>query len=122
MEFRGILGLGIGMNLSTATLLTSLNTEFQVYAKSIIAQGLVAQMRIFGGSLGVAASFMVLNSRIAKTLTDVLTPDETQDFYRSPIVTCSFNLSKQLSFRTTYLSMPSKLTCTYLLLEARLRA
>ncbi|KAK4154959.1 MFS general substrate transporter [Chaetomidium leptoderma] len=98
--FEVILGFGIGMNLSTATLLTSLNADFQDFA---IAQGLVAQMRVLGGSLGVAASFIVLNSRIAETLTDVLTPDELEDFYRSPIVTYSFDVPKQLAVRTTYI-------------------
>jgi hypothetical protein len=61
----------------------------------------VAQMRVFGGSLGVAASFIVLNSRIAKTLTRVLTAKELEDFYRSPLVVESFDFLKQLRPRTS---------------------
>jgi len=68
-----------------------------------IAQGVVAQMRVFGGSLGVAAGFIVLNSRITETLTGVLTAKELEDFYRSPLVVESFDVLKQLSVRTTYI-------------------
>ncbi|KAH6636358.1 hypothetical protein F5144DRAFT_619703 [Chaetomium tenue] len=98
--FEAILGFGIGMNLSTATLIPSLNADFQDYA---IAQGLVAQMRVLGGSLGVAASFLVLNSRIAETLTGVLSAAEMEAFYRSPTVMRSFATYKQLQVRTTYI-------------------
>nr|UWV21335.1 polyketide synthase 2 [Chaetomium globosum] len=98
--FEAILGFGIGLNLSTATLIPSLNADFQDYA---IAQGLVAQMRVLGGSLGVAASFLVLNSRIAQTLTGVLSAEELEAFYRSPTVMRSFAAYKQLQVRTTYI-------------------
>lgn len=60
-------------------------------------------MRVLGGSLGVAASFIVLNNRIAESLGDVLTADEMEDFYRSPVVVKSFDVSKQLGVRTTYI-------------------
>ncbi|KAK3300902.1 major facilitator superfamily domain-containing protein [Chaetomium fimeti] len=98
--FEVILGFGIGMNLSTATLIPSLNADFQDFA---IAQGLVAQMRVLGGSLGVALSFVVLNSRIAETLTGVLSAAEMGAFYRSPVAMLSFSGYKQLQVRTTYI-------------------
>ena len=60
-------------------------------------------MRVLGGSLGVAASFLVLNSRIAQTLTGVLSAEELEAFYRSPTVMRSFAAYKQLQVRTTYI-------------------
>lgn len=69
-----------------------------------MAQGLVAQLRVLGGSLGVAASFIVLNKRVAETLATVLTSDEMAQFYRSPTITRSLDLHKQLRIRTTYMA------------------
>lgn len=69
-----------------------------------VAQGVVAQMRVLGGSLGVAAGFIVLNKRVAETLATVLTADEMAQFYKSPSVTRSLDLYKQLRIRTTYMA------------------
>jgi hypothetical protein len=68
-----------------------------------IAQGIVAQLRILGGSLGVAAGFIVLNNRITETLTGLLTAEEMDAFYRSPAITKSFDVPKQLGVRTAYI-------------------
>lgn len=66
------------------------------------AQGLVAQMRAFGGSIGVSASFIVLNARIQEALASVLTPQQLDDFYRSPAATLTFSPLQQLRVRETY--------------------
>ncbi|TPX07403.1 uncharacterized protein E0L32_002127 [Thyridium curvatum] len=98
--YQVLLGLGLGLNLSTSTFMTSLNVEFEDHA---VAQGIVAQMRVFGGSIGVAAGFIVLNSLIQQKLTGVLSPQQLDDFYRTPIVITSFNILQQLEVRRTYI-------------------
>ena len=60
-------------------------------------------MRVFGGSLGVASSFIVLNTMIRDRLESVLTPEELSDFYVSPVATYSFPPVKQLKIREVYI-------------------
>lgn len=60
-------------------------------------------MRVFGGSIGVATGFIVLNSLIQQKLTGVLSPQQLDDFYRTPIVITSFNILQQLEVRRTYI-------------------
>ncbi|RDL40000.1 Uncharacterized protein BP5553_04340 [Venustampulla echinocandica] len=98
--FEAILGLGLGLNLSSSTLMTSLQAEFEDYS---IAQGLTAQMRLFGGSAGVAASFTVLNTKIHNTLGSVLSPEQLNDFYKSPVAILSFTIAEKLEVRETYI-------------------
>lgn len=63
----------------------------------------MAQIRVFGGSIGIAASFIVLNAKIQKTLGTVLSPQQLSDFYRSPAVTTTFDLLQQYQVRETYI-------------------
>jgi len=69
-----------------------------------VAQGILAQVRSFGGALGVASSFIVLNQQIQKTLTGVLSPQQLDDFYRSPIAMKSFDAQQELSVRHVYIT------------------
>ncbi|KAH8879951.1 MFS general substrate transporter [Thozetella sp. PMI_491] len=98
--YQVILGLGIGLNLATSTFITSLQVVFEDHA---VAQGLVAQLRIFGGSLGVASSFIVLNNMIQDRLTDILSPEQMEAFYRSPIAIYGFTPIQQLGVRSVYI-------------------
>lgn len=121
--FEALLGLGVGMNLSTSTLMTSLQARFEDHGKptqysgasfligamltatlyTAIAQGLVAQIRVFGGSIGVAVSFIVLNTRTQQTLGNILSPEQLDDFYKSPAAASSFQLAQQIQVRQTYI-------------------
>jgi hypothetical protein len=67
-----------------------------------VAQGILAQLRVFGGSLGVAAGFIVLNQEIQNSLTGVLTAQQLEDFYRSPIAIYKFSVFQQLRVRQVY--------------------
>ncbi|KAH6847112.1 major facilitator superfamily domain-containing protein [Chaetomium sp. MPI-CAGE-AT-0009] len=98
--FQVLLGLGVGLSLSTTTFVTSLSVEFEDHA---VGQGLMAQMRVFGGSLGVASSFIVLNSMIQDRLENVLTPEELSDFYTSPVAVYSLPAFQQLKIREVYI-------------------
>jgi hypothetical protein len=68
-----------------------------------LAQGITAQMRLFGGSTGVAASFIVLNTKIQNTLGSVLSPEQLGDFYKSPAAILSFTLAEKIEVRETYI-------------------
>lgn len=60
-------------------------------------------MRLFGGSTGVAASFIVLNTKIQNTLGSVLSPEQLGDFYKSPAAILSFTLAEKIEVRETYI-------------------
>jgi hypothetical protein len=68
-----------------------------------VAQGIVAQLRIFGGSVGVAVSMMILNDDISKSLSNVLSPTQLADFYSSPISILNFTLIEQYYVRETFI-------------------
>lgn len=59
-------------------------------------------MRVFGGSVGVAVSIIVLITRIQVNLQDVLTPEQLASFYRSPLVMFTFSLGQQLLAREAF--------------------
>ncbi|KAJ6782868.1 hypothetical protein PWT90_07962 [Aphanocladium album] len=99
--YEAILGVGVGLNLSTSTLVTSLQARFEDHA---IAQGIVAQIRVFGGTIGIAASFIVLNTKIHDDLSTVLSPQQLSDFYKSPAATAHFELLEQFYVRQTYIN------------------
>ncbi|GFF35577.1 hypothetical protein IFM46972_04597 [Aspergillus udagawae] len=100
--FEAILGFGLGLSLSTMTFLTSMQVEFEDHA---VGQGVVAQLRIFGGSIGIASSFIVFNQNIQEALAGVLTPAQLDDFYRSPTAIFSFPVMDQLLVRQTYIDV-----------------
>ena len=51
----------------------------------------------------MAVSFIALNAKIQDTLTEVLTPEQLSDFYKTPAVIASFNLMQQIKVRETYI-------------------
>lgn len=60
-------------------------------------------MRLFGGSIGVAASFIVLNTKIQNALSNLLSPEQLNDFYKSPTAMISFTALQKLKVRETYI-------------------
>ncbi|CAD0095244.1 unnamed protein product, partial [Aureobasidium mustum] len=61
--FEVPLGLGMGLSISASTLLAATQCEATDLA---VAQGVVAQARVLGGSIGIAASSAILGSMSAK--------------------------------------------------------
>lgn len=55
--FEVLLGLGVGLSISSSTLVAATDSEKADHA---IAQGIVAQSRVLGGSIGIAASTAIL--------------------------------------------------------------
>lgn len=68
-----------------------------------VAQGIVAQLRIFGGSVGVAVSMIILNDDIGKSLSNILSPAQLSDFYSSPISILNFTPIEQYYVRETFI-------------------
>ncbi|GAB0135672.1 hypothetical protein EsDP_00004001 [Epichloe bromicola] len=58
LGFVTFCGLGFGLTVSSSTMIASLEAPPEDYAS---AQGILAQMRILGGSLGIAASTAILH-------------------------------------------------------------
>ncbi|KAK5996260.1 Efflux pump FUS6-like protein [Cladobotryum mycophilum] len=99
--YEAILGFGVGMNLATIVMLSLYYMEFEHHA---VTQGLIAQMRVFGGSIGVAVSFIVLHDRTQKMMKDILTPKQLDDMSKSPLAILTFSLPQILRARETYVS------------------
>ncbi|KAI0103710.1 major facilitator superfamily transporter [Nemania sp. FL0031] len=57
LGFLVFIGLGFGLSVSTTTMLAAIQSSIRDHAP---AQGIVAQVRVFGGSLGIAASSAIL--------------------------------------------------------------
>jgi acetaldehyde dehydrogenase (acetylating) len=60
-------------------------------------------MRVFGGSLGAASSFIVLNTMIQDRLKKVLTSEELSGFYVSPVAIYNMPPVQQLKIREAYI-------------------
>ncbi|KAB5539418.1 major facilitator superfamily domain-containing protein [Coniochaeta sp. 2T2.1] len=98
--YEVVLGFGLGLSLASATFITSLQVPFEYHA---VSQGILAQLRVFGGSMGVAAGFIVLNNEIEDRLSGVLSAKQLADFYTSPIAIYSFTTFQQLKVREAYI-------------------
>ena len=61
-------------------------------------------MRLLGGSIGVAASFIILNTKIQNTLGSILSPEQLEDFYKSPAAILSFTVTQKIEVRETYIN------------------
>lgn len=60
MAYLAIMGLGFGVTASTSTMLAVFESPIREHAP---AQGILAQARVFGGSLGIAATTLNLGSK-----------------------------------------------------------
>ncbi|KAF4480150.1 Multidrug resistance 3 [Fusarium agapanthi] len=66
-------GLGFGLTVASSTMLSTVEVPIRDYAP---AQGIISQVRLLGGSLGIAASSALLNEKSSKYLSGVLTAYE----------------------------------------------
>lgn len=78
--FQIIAGFGFGLTFSTATVMTKLQN---VPKDQAAAQGLMAQTRIFGGSIGLAGATIILNQLLSSELQGVLSPSELSGLKQS---------------------------------------
>jgi MFS family permease len=97
--FEVILGFAIGLTFSSMSLMTSLETEFKLHA---VAQGIVAQVRVLGGSIGVAASNAMFNATCAKTLQGILTPEQIQGLQTNTQILGTLDEAVRQAVRVAY--------------------
>ncbi|KAL1599693.1 hypothetical protein SLS60_007496 [Paraconiothyrium brasiliense] len=70
-------GLGFGLTIATSSMIAGMESEIRDNA---VAQGIMAQVRVFGGSIGIAASTAILGVKQRQRLleTGLLTPSQLQ--------------------------------------------
>ncbi|KAF4971947.1 hypothetical protein FZEAL_9717 [Fusarium zealandicum] len=73
LGFITFCGLGFGLTVAASTMMSTVEAPIRDYAP---AQGILSQLRLLGGSLGIATSSVLLNQRISKRLTGILSPLE----------------------------------------------
>jgi hypothetical protein len=93
-----IAGFGAGLTFCCTTMTISLNTEFRDHA---LAQRLLAQVRVVGGTLGVATSSALFANHISD-LTDVLSPEQIKTLYRNPGFISQLDLARQVAVREAF--------------------
>ncbi|KAL2072915.1 hypothetical protein VTL71DRAFT_10239 [Oculimacula yallundae] len=71
--FQVFVGLGFGLMVSTVSLGASLECELR---DRTVAQGIIAQARVLGGSIGIAASTAILSKMRYRYLSSLLSPSQ----------------------------------------------
>lgn len=99
--FQVLLGLGIGLSLGSATIMASIQSE---KADLAVAQGIVAQARVLGGSIGIAICSVLFNTRVAKDLSDVMDPEDLSALHHSPTIAPWLPAELQLKVKSVFAS------------------
>ncbi|MCJ1318879.1 hypothetical protein MMC15_004211 [Xylographa vitiligo] len=97
--FQVIFGLGLGTTFTTVTIIASTESKFADYS---IALGAVNQARIFGGTVGLAASTIILNTRLVNELQDVLSATQLVELRQSLNYIPSLDPAQQLAVAQTF--------------------
>ncbi|KAI1870707.1 uncharacterized protein JN550_004853 [Neoarthrinium moseri] len=97
--YQAIIGLGVGLSFAATTILTSVRSEAEDLA---VAQGAVAQSRIFGGAVGIAICMIIFNNQVQNDLGARLGPEDLSALRHNPVVSTYFPVDTQLLIRETY--------------------
>ncbi|KAM0348767.1 hypothetical protein ACHAPU_004206 [Fusarium lateritium] len=73
LGYMSFCGLGFGLTVASSTMLSMVEVPIRDYAP---AQGILSQVRLLGGSLGIAASSALLNEKSTSYLKGVISPYE----------------------------------------------
>ncbi|KAK7431400.1 hypothetical protein QQZ08_002171 [Neonectria magnoliae] len=73
LGFITFCGLGFGLTISASTMMSTIEVPIRDYAP---AQGILSQLRLLGGSLGIATSTALLHQKVNEYLNGVLSPSE----------------------------------------------
>ncbi|KAI3554205.1 major facilitator superfamily transporter [Colletotrichum abscissum] len=80
LGFLTFIGFGFGLSATSSTVLGATESEIPDHGEAP-AQGIIAQVRILGGSLGIAASTAILGNFMRDELTGVLTPGQLSSLH-----------------------------------------
>uniref|UniRef100_A0A093VDT1 Putative transporter C3H1.06c n=1 Tax=Talaromyces marneffei PM1 TaxID=1077442 RepID=A0A093VDT1_TALMA len=97
--FQAVLGLGVGLTFSSISIMTSTETDFKLHA---VAQGIVAQVRVLGGSIGVAASNAMFNVTCARNLRGILTPEQIAGLQTNTQILATLDAVQRQAVRVAY--------------------
>ncbi|EPQ63444.1 Bgt-1520 [Blumeria graminis f. sp. tritici] len=78
--YQALLGLGLGLSVSSITIMTGLASDLESVAS---VNGAINQARVLGGSIGLSTANILLNSKIGSELKSVLSPTELQNLRQS---------------------------------------
>ncbi|KAH7171532.1 major facilitator superfamily domain-containing protein [Dactylonectria macrodidyma] len=73
LGFVTLCGTGFGLTIASSTMMSTIEVSIRNYAP---AQGILSQVRLLGGSLGIASSTALLHQKVTEYLTGILTPSE----------------------------------------------
>ena len=115
--FEVFLGLGIGMVFSSISVTVSLRVQPQF--RSVI-QGVVAQARLLGGSIGVATANAVTGQQLHSILKGVLTPSEISSLQINTRVLDKLSSIQKEAVRVAWASVWKEMTriCLYVAVVA----
>jgi MFS family permease len=97
--FQVILGLGVGLTFSSISIMTSIEAKFHTHA---VAHGIVAQGRVLGGLMGVAASNAMFTSTCAKNLQGILTPEQIAGLQTNTQIVSTLDEAGRNAVRVAY--------------------
>lgn len=97
--FQVLVGLGVGLTFSGISIMTSMEAPVKYHA---VAQGIVAQVRVLGGSIGVAASNAMFNATCAKDLQGILTPEQIEGLQTDTHILGTLDEAAQQAVRVAY--------------------
>lgn len=98
--FQVILGLGVGMSFSAATVMTSILAAERSELAS--AQGAVAQARVLGGCIGLSICTVIFNSHVNQYLGHHLTEQQLGELHRSPLSSLNLPIDLQDLVKNVY--------------------
>lgn len=95
--FQVLLGLGFGLSLGGGTLMASLQSRSEDLA---VAQGAIAQARVFGGAIGIAICSIIFNRQVTTELANKMVPGDMAALHRSPTIVSWLPESTRLLVRS----------------------
>lgn len=81
--FQALFGLGVGLSLSAATIMTNIIASEE--SGRAAAQGAIAQARVLGGCIGLSVCTVTFNSHVNSYLAEHLTSTQLEDLHRTPL-------------------------------------
>ncbi|KAI1759106.1 MFS general substrate transporter [Hypoxylon sp. FL1150] len=99
--FQVLLGLGVGLSLGAGTIIASAQAQVRDLA---VAQGAIAQARVFGGAIGIAICTIIFNGRVTLDLQSELDPADLAALHHSPTIASWLPRNVQRLVRSVYAS------------------